>query len=395
MKTNLTCGIVRDLLPLYADRLTGEESSRAIEAHLQSCEDCRAIWRQMTNAEPEHQADQAEIDYLKKVKRSRKRLLIGAAAAVLVICLGVFAWAAIRAARPTVDYDAQTETVIIYGKSGYGKLTLPAQTDEAKNLDAQDDQFHLSVYVPALRIEERTGQSAAEFLPAFLERTDKSLAFLREYLAKNAPDCDPKENAAKFVELTIRADGSYGYTTDEDRITLEIGNFYWHRDTLYLLALMDTETVQWQQIGYSSYLTFCVNPHGEAQFIGTEEASDAETYRSLGWKNDGTPEDNLRLIHITAWLGLQKGLTGWDTTFDSLPVTYFGLYTGPEQARQGNALSPAQATSFIAWLTEQYGFEAVSAYCFDQMSFKEAFGTPYKQAVSAWAAWLNETCKAN
>jgi len=45
-KTNdvvLTCGIARDLLPLYLDGLTSPESAAALEAHLASCPDCRAL----------------------------------------------------------------------------------------------------------------------------------------------------------------------------------------------------------------------------------------------------------------------------------------------------------------------------------------------------------------
>ena len=47
-KTNdvvLTCGIARDLLPLYLDGLTSPESAAALEAHLASCPDCRgSLW---------------------------------------------------------------------------------------------------------------------------------------------------------------------------------------------------------------------------------------------------------------------------------------------------------------------------------------------------------------
>lgn len=39
----LTCGIVRDLLPLYLDGLTSPETNAALEAHLAACPDCRAL----------------------------------------------------------------------------------------------------------------------------------------------------------------------------------------------------------------------------------------------------------------------------------------------------------------------------------------------------------------
>ncbi|MEM1484467.1 zf-HC2 domain-containing protein [Oscillospiraceae bacterium PP1C4] len=36
----LTCPIVRDLLPPYAEKLTSEETNAAVEAHLDTCEGC-------------------------------------------------------------------------------------------------------------------------------------------------------------------------------------------------------------------------------------------------------------------------------------------------------------------------------------------------------------------
>ena len=37
----MECGIIRDLMPSYVDGLTSEESSRAVEEHVQECAECR------------------------------------------------------------------------------------------------------------------------------------------------------------------------------------------------------------------------------------------------------------------------------------------------------------------------------------------------------------------
>ena len=39
----MNCDIVRDLLPLYEDGLCSEESRKAVEEHLKSCEACRKL----------------------------------------------------------------------------------------------------------------------------------------------------------------------------------------------------------------------------------------------------------------------------------------------------------------------------------------------------------------
>ena len=41
MKNDLTCGVVRDLLPSYVENLLGEESKEAVDRHLETCPECR------------------------------------------------------------------------------------------------------------------------------------------------------------------------------------------------------------------------------------------------------------------------------------------------------------------------------------------------------------------
>ena len=39
MKQNIPCEMIQDLLPLYVDGLTSDESSRQIEAHLETADE--------------------------------------------------------------------------------------------------------------------------------------------------------------------------------------------------------------------------------------------------------------------------------------------------------------------------------------------------------------------
>ena len=49
---NLSCAIVRDLLPLRADGAASPETCAAVDAHLDSCPDCRREYDAMTAALP-------------------------------------------------------------------------------------------------------------------------------------------------------------------------------------------------------------------------------------------------------------------------------------------------------------------------------------------------------
>jgi len=96
MKNDLTCGVVRDLLPSYVEGLLGEESRQAVDRHLEGCPECTAQKNAMS-APPEAAVGEAvkEVDYLKRVKRAdRKRVIISviatAAGLLAALALKVF-----------------------------------------------------------------------------------------------------------------------------------------------------------------------------------------------------------------------------------------------------------------------------------------------------------------
>ena len=93
MKNDLTCGVVRDLLPSYVEGLTSPESNTAVERHLSECPDCAQLRTALAGA-PKQAApeDAKEVDYLKKVKRRGwRRVAAAVAVTVLLLTAGVAA----------------------------------------------------------------------------------------------------------------------------------------------------------------------------------------------------------------------------------------------------------------------------------------------------------------
>lgn len=82
---NQECSIVRDLLPLYAERLTSPETAAFVEKHLRTCADCRAALQE-TQAPPALQPapDAAPLQHLQK-RLARKRLHIIVMTALFVL----------------------------------------------------------------------------------------------------------------------------------------------------------------------------------------------------------------------------------------------------------------------------------------------------------------------
>lgn len=83
----MKCKVIQDLLPLYCDKLTSEESNELIEAHLHDCEDCTEIYKSMCEKTEAPLPDvEKNIRPLKKVKRSTMiRAAIGFGAGALLL----------------------------------------------------------------------------------------------------------------------------------------------------------------------------------------------------------------------------------------------------------------------------------------------------------------------
>jgi len=69
----LSCGVARDLLPLYADQLAGEESRILIETHLKICDSCRAALASMQlPPEPALNAEDSLRKLNSRLRRSKR-----------------------------------------------------------------------------------------------------------------------------------------------------------------------------------------------------------------------------------------------------------------------------------------------------------------------------------
>ncbi len=123
MKNDLTCAVVRDLLPTVADGLASEETVAAVNAHTAGCAPCRAMLDGMKAPEPA--ADPApQVDYLKKVRRRGWLKGLAVCLAMLLVAAGIAAawlfgvgvqvdasWLMISGVQIGEDYFGQKVTV--------------------------------------------------------------------------------------------------------------------------------------------------------------------------------------------------------------------------------------------------------------------------------------------
>ncbi len=96
MKNDLSCDVVKDLLPSYIDELTSADSNKAVADHLVKCESCREVYKNMCHDKNAAEDNiQKEVDYLKGIKsrnrkKTRKAVFVTIGTLALIFVLFVF-----------------------------------------------------------------------------------------------------------------------------------------------------------------------------------------------------------------------------------------------------------------------------------------------------------------
>ena len=88
------CNIVRDLLPIYADKAATEDSEKFVSRHIATCEDCKLYYKNVTKCTPKAKtAPEMPLshyeDVAKKLKKSKlvKHVLVASGfASAAVFC---------------------------------------------------------------------------------------------------------------------------------------------------------------------------------------------------------------------------------------------------------------------------------------------------------------------
>ena len=116
------CKIVEDLLPLYAENLTNEETTAFIREHTAGCERCGKLLKRCQDPEV---AAEADAKTYKKALRKNQFNLICKAMLLFLIVLGVMVFACEKLENYILWKDGKAPVEqVIEAPTGYGKLTL-------------------------------------------------------------------------------------------------------------------------------------------------------------------------------------------------------------------------------------------------------------------------------
>ena len=90
MTMKLPCAVVRDLLPLYAEKLAEEETQRLVDEHLEGCAECRRRLAEMDTDTASRVDSTKPLIALKKEINRRRRY--AAMLAALCVFVAVYTW---------------------------------------------------------------------------------------------------------------------------------------------------------------------------------------------------------------------------------------------------------------------------------------------------------------
>jgi hypothetical protein len=169
MKEKQSCAVMQDLLPLYVEQLTSEETNHIIEEHLEECKSCKAIYDSMLEEilrekEQVNENTEAmkEVDYLKKIRTtSRKKVWFGIGgvllAIVIIALIKVFVYG-----TPSEGYEADIKVedgrIIIKGT-----FLDSASVYSHHKLVEKDGQKQLVVYAAVASMWNNDGAFEIEY----------------------------------------------------------------------------------------------------------------------------------------------------------------------------------------------------------------------------------------
>ena len=134
----MKCNIVRDLLPLYCDNLTSEDSNEEIEKHLSECEECNNLYESMKQKEDIIKEPDKDVKPLKKVKKRIKLKVIAAILGTLAVLTAAFVFlfvGVIPISSKNLHYDIKAREVKRYTVFGTDENGNRYQTDRSDYMD--------------------------------------------------------------------------------------------------------------------------------------------------------------------------------------------------------------------------------------------------------------------
>ena len=131
----MNCDIIRDLLPLYADGMASEASSRHIEEHTAQCPACKKLLEEMTaplEQEPEDEEQRVMRILQNHYRKQRRKTILTWVAALLAVAVVIWGVMEIRYSGTEIYVSTANEERIL--KEMPGVALTEAEKELAKTI---------------------------------------------------------------------------------------------------------------------------------------------------------------------------------------------------------------------------------------------------------------------
>lgn len=113
-ETKLNCEIVRDLLPLYHDKVVSEATETAVSAHLSDCADCAMEFLKLKAELPEEKETAPKKKFADLLRTRRKYRILTMVTAVILLCGLLLGGFFLQAQLPVVPFHDDVVIERIY-----------------------------------------------------------------------------------------------------------------------------------------------------------------------------------------------------------------------------------------------------------------------------------------
>lgn len=243
--TKLHCDTVRDLLPLYHDKVVSKYSALLIREHLAQCRACSAEYEMLCAELPDNDAEQEKKGVAKLLKRTR---LSGLKAGIAIMVLLVFAvygvWhilteVPIVKVKPeyySIDkaYISDSGVLVYYVNSAYPCPLSGEFEIKGGNLRIKVKRSNVFVSEEDMEMSPsgRTYKVCMYELDWITDKPEEITNITlngRQVWNKSADGRETPEFVNELADIYMN-DGGYGYSFDEETGVVFVNGGYWDMD---------------------------------------------------------------------------------------------------------------------------------------------------------------------
>lgn len=204
----ISCNVIKDILPLYIDGVVSDDSKRLLDRHLANCEKCRKeadILRSSLVLPSSPSVELSEAQHFKRLKKKLniRRLFIILIALLLIVTLGMGTVLHLNNVDVAVAYDRRSIEVQEVSGEVYVGYSGNSQASLCK-LYANTDETIVIVYFVETRWDALIGsQNSFGVISNVVDSDDCSAIYYGDFSAYD----EPETHLSEFTLIWENSDG--------------------------------------------------------------------------------------------------------------------------------------------------------------------------------------------